>query len=1072
MRYLYTFGLFKKVAHLWVALLLFPLQIIHPFNSQAQESTLELKFTKAMNNDESRKALQMIPKILAGGMQHLDDYPEKYASLMNLIGIAYAEIEENEKAVTYYQLALNRIGEAKNDTCYEYALYAYNLGMAYKGMGQYETADPYLLYALPILAKAYGASSYQYTMMYYHYAMMNIDMGRYAGAEPMFKGLIYYFEQTDGVESEDYQNSVANLGRIYDGLGRYVEAEQLMLSVLEYYLKIGTEKASEISVGMNNLAQVYWKTGRLKDSETMYMESLEILRKANMSTPLDSATLLNNLALVYKTASRFPEAEKAYRKSISIYERLDLTEHPDYTNPINNLGELYRVMGRSEEAINSFIKVIELREKLYGTMHPNYANSVNNLGLAYLGMGYYEDAEKMLLVSKDVYKEKLGVGHETYGTVLNNLAILYKAAGMLDEAEKNSKECLSVTKAALGTSHPRYAMHLNNAGLLYAQIGDHELAIQVMEEAITITKLAYGDQNYDYIDMVYNIAEIYREANMRKLSQARYLEAMEGYINLIHEYFPFLNEEDKTAFYHTVMYRFDTYNSFVIEDVLKNSSLGDPVLLDKMFDLQIQIKSMLLNEVAGIREKVLSSSSKELAGLFHSWQANKEELIVAYSMTDDQLVLNEVDIAKLERSASDLERQLNTGLYQSAVVEQGEQTSWRDLAHHLKKDEALVEMIRVDFYDRRWTDSVYYVALIVKKGSSSPELVIIKDGATLETTFYDHYRNSIWNQNADGESYDRFWNPIKEKLAGINRVFMTPDGCYHKLNLYTLKNPQTGEYLINEISIVLQTNAKDLVKDRTQKLGDSPNIQIFAHPNYYLTQLAEAQSGNVEMRSLDRYGYSNLPDLPGTKLEAENIKVSFEKSGWSVDMNLWTDASEEALKKVVNPHVLHIATHGYFLDNEVDYEAIMENRALRVSDKNPLFRSGLMLAGAGAFYEDESGSIKEDGIFSAYEAMQMNLHETELVVLSACETGLGELHNGQGVYGLQRAFMAAGAKALIMSLWQVEDNATQKLMAVFYSKWLSIAGISKQEAFRESQIEVMKKYPNPVFWGAFVMLGQ
>ena len=156
----------------------------------------------------------------------------------------------------------------------------------------------------------------------------------------------------------------------------------------------------------------------------------------------------------------------------------------------------------------------------------------------------------------------------------------------------------------------------------------------------------------------------------------------------------------------------------------------------------------------------------------------------------------------------------------------------------------------------------------------------------------------------------------------------------------------------------------------------------------------------------------------------------------------------------------------------MDYQEILEHRALRGADKNPLFRSGLILAGAGATHEDVTKQSNEDGIFSAYEAMQMDLSKTELVVLSACETGLGELHNGQGVYGLQRAFMAAGAQALVMSLWQVEDNATQDLMATFYKNWLSNSNMEKHEAFRRSQQEVMKRYPNPVFWGAFVMLGQ
>ena len=1037
-----------------------------------QETGLEKKFRRTMNKGEYEKAIQMVPKILSGGMKHLDAYPEDYALLMNLIGVAYVETQETESSITYYQLAIDRIKTAKSDTCFEYGLYAYNLGSAYSDLGQYETADPYILYALPILARRYGASSYEYTMMYFQYALLYIEMGRYAEAEVMFNAMVYYFEQTSGMQSEDYQYALANLGRIYEGMGRYEEAEELMLEVLKYFRGTGVGAAADISVGLNNLAHLYWKTGRMAEAEQNFMEALNVIQRANLAQPLDSATLMNNLALVYKAASRFPEAEAAYNSSIAIYERLKMIEHPDYTNPINNLGELYRVMGRMEEAIDAFVKVIELREKLYGTNHTNYANAVNNLGLVYSGLGYYAQAEQLLLTSKSIYKDQLGVEHQYYANVLNNLGMVYKASGMLDEAEKQYLECLEVTRSALGTSHPKYGLYLNGAGLFYGIRGDYDKAIGMVEKAISITKSVYGDQNYDYIDMVYNVAELYRESGQRNLSKVRYLEAMEGYIHLIHQYVPHLNEEDKTAFYYTVNYRFDTYNSFVLEGLLNNDEVADHELIDKMFKVQLEIKSMLLNEVASIRERVSASGDKGLGDLFQKWQNTKETLLTAYSLPEDDLVLKDIDIGALERNASLYERQLNQGLTQYRMNTPGDDISWRDLAERLHDDEALVEIIRVDHYNKVWTDSVYYVALVIHKDSKAPEVVVIEDGASLETTHYNHYRKSIWNQIADNRSYELFWAPIKNKLDGVRKVLLTPDGCYHKLNLYTLKNPETDEYLIDETSILLQTNSKDLLTRGQVEQSLPSEIQIFAYPNYYFAETAENKTEETSVRSLERYGYSHLPDLPGTKVEAEKISVSFKNNGWTVQMHLGSEATENKLKKVSNPGILHIATHGYFLDRPVDYAEILEHRALRWADKNPLFRSGLMLAGAGVAFGHAADGPPQDGIFSAYEAMQMNLTGTELVVLSACETGLGELHNGQGVYGLQRAFMAAGTKALVMSLWQVEDNATQELMATFYRLWLSGSGISKHEAFRKSQQHVMKKYSNPVFWGAFVMLGQ
>jgi len=220
-------------------------------------------------------------------------------------------------------------------------------------------------------------------------------------------------------------------------------------------------------------------------------------------------------------------------------------------------------------------------------------------------------------------------------------------------------------------------------------------------------------------------------------------------------------------------------------------------------------------------------------------------------------------------------------------------------------------------------------------------------------------------------------------------------------------------------------------------------------------------------------GLRNIDPLPGTRVEVKEISELLLQYNWSAEVKLARDAREQYVKAVQSPKVLHIATHGFFLEGSTTKRKKRLGIDAEQSYRNPLLRSGLLLAGVSApIAENEEFQGNEDGILTAYEASDLNLDKTELVVLSACETGLGEIVAGEGVYGLQRAFQVAGARSLIISLWAVSDEATQTLMTSFYQYWLSHPTEGKQAAFHKAQQAVRKKYPAPYYWGAFLLLGE
>jgi CHAT domain-containing protein len=222
------------------------------------------------------------------------------------------------------------------------------------------------------------------------------------------------------------------------------------------------------------------------------------------------------------------------------------------------------------------------------------------------------------------------------------------------------------------------------------------------------------------------------------------------------------------------------------------------------------------------------------------------------------------------------------------------------------------------------------------------------------------------------------------------------------------------------------------------------------------------------------YGrHEMIEQLPGTEAEVKNITKLLIPYKVKTTALYGDKATEQKVKEIQSPSILHIATHGYFL---ADLSQMETTKVLGVditaAKENPLLRSGVLLANCDNVFEENfrSSPNSENGILTAYEAMSLNLDKTDLVVLSACETGLGSIKQGEGVYGLQRAFLIAGAKSIIMSLWSVSDDATMELMTLFYNNYAKTG--NKVQAFSNAIKQLKVKYKEPYYWSAFVMLSK
>ncbi len=514
---------------------------------------------------------------------------------------------------------------------------------------------------------------------------------------------------------------------------------------------------------------------------------------------------------------------------------------------------------------------------------------------------------------------------------------------------------------------------------------------------------------------------------------------------------------------------YENYHSFVKLAKEKQPAIF-PQLAQQAYSNLLFTKSISLKGTEKRKEAFLNANDPNITKLYNQWIDKKQQLIRQYLKTDDPSGVdtanktNQEDLKKMQEEVNHLENELSSKAKDFKKYLKLTPPDWKTVRDQLKDGEAAIEMIRFQWRDQLYySDTNYYAAYIITKNSQYPEVVYLPDAAAdLDNKYYKQYKNNIKLKLDDKESYNHFWKPIGEQLKGIKKIYFSPDGIYHLINIATLKNQESGQFLLDEMEIHYTTSGIDINNGVADK--EIRTAVLFGRPSYKTGITSSIPVADAKTRSLVRsFKDATIPDLPGTEEEIMAIKKEMDLGKIGVTSYLKEQATEDKMYKLHSPGILHIATHGYWSpagDNATDgYRTF-----------NAMVNSGLLLSGVVNYYSSPVYPDTYDGILTAYEAQNLDLENTSLVILSACETSLGYLDAGEGVYGLQRAFRAAGASSIMTSLWKVDDNATKDFMIAFYQQYLKTK--DKNAAFVFAQKAIKEKYKHPYFWGAFVMVGK
>jgi len=908
----------------------------------------------------------------------------------------------------------------------------------------------------------------------------------YTTAEPIFRN---YF----GNNSTEYFTFLLEIADIYEQENKIEQSEKL-------YKKIYNE--SQVSPGLYNsitldalkgFIDIYIEHGNLIQAQKLLEYNLPIIAQCFGTNSVSYALFLTTFLTFDLEAGREEEAYEKLKIIIPIIEKERGKNSKEYAVMVyyNSLVlKNKNDFAGSSELVN---EAIAINEKNGIDCNPCFINLLIALADNYQKNGEWANAEATLRKASDFlnrHSEELSKTDYLLSMQVS-LADFYLtciALGVIDKlnyyptdtVRKDGKTYIVSKKQPAFTEADILSAYENSINYYSKKYGsDHP---EVANYKIRKADYYWITRGIKYSSFNFAAGKEYREA----------LSISQKYIS---KYFPYLSEKEKNELYRKLQNNFNAYYAFGLKEkpfglyarssedlnrykeemgsdsihykVIKeqarlattsgSASNSAFTIWDKnasdILNLRLATKGIIFNSSQNIKRRILTSKDSALIRRYESWEKLKYQIASLYTSDDKKTGSFSHKIDSLERLANTIERELSEKSENFRNNTNETSTTWKDIQKELKTGEAAVEMIRY-YIPEFGKDSIKYAALIINKYTTdNPTVIILDHGYKMENEHYKYYKNAIRFKIMDKKSYEIFWKEISKSLSGYNKVYFSPDGVYNLINISSLQSSD-GKFVLEEQEIRIVSDLKDILKHSSIE-GNNKNAVIIGAPDFKGGDNIKSDNQHVPERSVNMNTIlrGGIEDLPGTKEETDQITSLLTQNGWSASLYQGTQASESSVKTNTNRTLLHIATHGFFIHDQGLHRT-----------ENPLLHSGLLFSGA-AKLNSASG---EDGILTAYEAMNLNLENTEMVVLSACETGLGEVQNGEGVYGLQRAFRAAGAKNLIMSLWKVNDEATNELMTSFYSEWISSG--DKVKAFRNAQLKVKDKYKYPYYWAAFVLI--
>ncbi len=999
--------------------------------------------------------------------------------ILNNLGSALFRQGKPEAAETIFRQALAMKQKLYGPEHPEVVLSISNLAEVLSHQGKYEEVEALLRQALAMKQKLYGPEHPEVARSINDLAEALVRQGKYERAESLHRQALGMRQKLLGTEHAAVATSLSNLALVLERQGKYESAETLLLQALGMGQHLPGFEHPVVAQRISNLGVVLVRQGKYEAAETILRQALAMSQRLLGAEHAVVAQSINNLAGALQGQGKYEAAETLLRQSLAIHQKLFPYAHPHVATSLDNLAGVLASQGKYEAAETLHRQALAMWQARLGTEHPDVAKALNNLAVALESQGHDEEAEKLHRQALAMNQKLLGVEHPLVAAGLSNLAGVLTMQGKYELAERIGRQALAMNQRLLGVEHPSVAASLNKLALVVSRQGKYDDAETLYRQAIALSHKLLGPEHPHVAANLNGLTDVL-------LRRERFPDALPLFAQALR-----IAETQRRTISSETRMRTALDQSHGEQLALAGLLLSHPT--DETLQCLVMTTALLRKgrsaEAGTLANRLLhqTSNNPQQKELFEKWQQvrqQRETLLFGglgkLSPSDYQRRLTE-----LGQQADDMESQLAASLPE---LRKFHPPKFDDIlsavATRLPKDGALIEVLWVAPFNfkAKGTENTWltphYLALVM----TADQHIQVKDlgDASIVDNQVQALLSALRSPSSDPKEkakalYDQILKPLLS--SSMKHVYLSVDGS---LNLVPFDALHDGtDYLLGRKTFHYLTSGRDLSRIDTAE-AKQPALLI-ADPDFGQTGHNQGNAGPETFYQR----LSGLSRLAGAQQEAKQLGGLLH-----VAPIVGSAAKESVVRSAQAPWLVHIASHGLFLKGRDLPRAggrggslfgspLSERKLVPLSeggtealemrgDSDSLSRSALVLADAAK--GEGAASTAEDGLLTAEEARSLDLFGTQLVVLSACDTGQGELSVGQGVYGLRRAFLVAGAETLVTSLWQVNDAATGKLMTLYYQKLLKEKR-GRLQAMQEAMQEMRKKYKHPYYWAPFLVIG-